>query len=72
MPEIFGGRARWVDDRQEQWVEALETLLKDSNERQRRVHKAQPWALGQTWDATGRVVRRLLQDVSRENGNYSR
>ena len=72
LPEIFAGKAWLVDDRQEQWVEALETLLEDSNERQRRVYKAQQWALGQTWDATGRVVRRLLQDVSRENGNYSR
>tara|TARA_B100000929_G_scaffold171173_1_gene135611 strand:- start:346 stop:1431 length:1086 start_codon:yes stop_codon:yes gene_type:complete len=71
LPEIFAGKAWLVDDRHEQWVEALETLLKDASERQRRVHKAQPWALGQTWDATGRVVHRLLRDASQENGNHS-
>tara|TARA_B100001146_G_scaffold121956_1_gene107104 strand:- start:809 stop:1894 length:1086 start_codon:yes stop_codon:yes gene_type:complete len=72
LPEIFAGKAWLVDDRHEQWVEALGTLLKDANERQRRIDKAQPWALAQTWDATGRVVHRLLRDASQENGNYSR
>ena len=71
LPEIFAGKAWLVDDRHEQWVEALGTLLKDANERQRRIDKAQPWALAQTWDATGRVVHRLLRDASQENGNYS-
>jgi glycosyltransferase involved in cell wall biosynthesis len=72
LPEIFAGKAWLVDDRHEQWVEALGTLLKDANERQRRIDKAQPWALAQTWDATGRVVHRLLRDASQENGNYNR
>ena len=72
LPEIFAGKAWLVDDRHEQWVEALGTLLKDANERQRRIDKAQPWALAQTWAATGRVVHRLLRDASQENGNYSR
>ena len=71
LPEIFAGKAWLVDDRHEQWVEALGTLLKDANERQRRIDKAQPWALAQTWDATGRVVHRLLRDASQENGNHS-
>ena len=72
LPEIFAGKAWLVDDRREQWVEALETLLDDDNERDRRVREAQPWALGRRWDATARLVRRLLQDAGRSNGANGR
>lgn len=68
LPEIFAGKAWLVDDQHEQWVEALETLLDDNNERERRVNKVQPWALGQTWDASAQIVRRLLQDAGRNTG----
>ncbi len=72
LPEIFAGKAWLVDDRREQWIEALETLLDDDNERDRQVGEAQPWALGRRWDATARLVRRLLQDAGRSNGANGR
>ena len=68
LPEIFAGKAWLVDDRREEWVEALETLLDDDDERDRRLRKAQTWALGRRWDATARLVRRLLQDAAQSNG----
>jgi len=72
LPEIFAGKAWLVGDRREEWVEALETLLDDDIERDRRLSEAQAWALGRRWDATARLVRRLLQDAARNNGTSRR
>lgn len=68
LPEIFAGKAWLVNDRPEEWIEALETLLDDDDERERRVREAQPWALSRRWDAAARLVRRLLQNAARSNG----
>jgi len=66
LPEIFSGRAWLVGDAQQQWSEALSTLLDDEAERRRRIEDAQPWALRREWGPAARLLRRLLERAARD------
>jgi len=66
LPEIFTGRAWLVGDAQQQWSEALSTLLDDEAERRRRIENAQPWALRREWGPAARLLRRLLEQAARD------